>query len=72
MYWARMPKHLNDLTYLYCHEAAKMAGISKATLLRWISKGYISDSDKRDRNGWRLFSDYEVQRIKRFSENGPE
>jgi DNA-binding transcriptional MerR regulator len=63
-----MPKSIQSTTYLYCNEAAKAAGISKATLLRWIENGYLSDSSKRDRNGWRLFSDAEVKRIKQFTE----
>ena len=44
-------------------EAAEMAGISRSTLLRWISDGVVGDASRRDRRGWRLFSEVEVERI---------
>jgi predicted site-specific integrase-resolvase len=45
-------------------EAAAAAGISKPTLLRWIKLGKIADAARRDRNGWRIFDQDEVDRIK--------
>lgn len=65
-----MPKAIGGNAYYYTHEAAKAAGISKATLLRWIDAELIKDSVKRDRHGWRLFSEMEIQAIKHFSEQG--
>jgi excisionase family DNA binding protein len=49
-------------------EAAKAVGISKATLLRWIRDKRIADV-KRDRNKWRVFTEADVQRIKRVAAN---
>lgn len=63
-----MPRTIQTDKFYYCNETAKAAGISKATLLRWIGRGHVRDSGRRDRNGWRLFSDAEVRRIIRFSE----
>jgi len=48
-------------------EAANAAGISKPTLLRWIKSGRVPDASKRDRNGWRVFSPTEVEKIKRVA-----
>lgn len=50
--------------YLYVAETAAAAGISKPTLLRWIKLGKIADAARRDRNGWRIFDQIEVDRIK--------
>lgn len=50
--------------HLHAAEAAAAAGISKPTLLRWIKLGKIADAARRDRNGWRIFDQDEVDRIK--------
>jgi DNA-binding transcriptional MerR regulator len=42
--------------------AAKALGVSKSTLLRWISEKRVADVD-RDRNGWRVFTDKDIKRI---------
>lgn len=62
-------KTLNDQRYFHAHEAAQTAGISKATLLRWIDRRLVRDAAKRDRNGWRLFSEPEVQAIRSFAQS---
>ncbi|MGH8529409.1 MAG: MerR family transcriptional regulator [Nevskiales bacterium] len=64
-----MPKPHASAAFFSAQEAAKAAGISKATLLRWIKGGRIGDAAKRDRNGWRLFTDREVQRIRRVAQS---
>jgi predicted site-specific integrase-resolvase len=53
--------------YMYAAEAAAAASISKPTLLRWIKLGKIADAARRDRNGWRIFNEDEVDRIKAFA-----
>lgn len=62
-----MGRVLDGKSYFFAHEAAKSAGISKATLLRWIDQHAISDAARRDRNGWRLFSESEVEAIVRVA-----
>ena len=47
---------------IYTAEAAKRAGISKATLLRWLKDGKIPEV-ARDVRGWRVFSEEEVEKI---------
>ncbi len=41
-----------------------MAGISKATLFRWLKAGILEDIMRRDRKGWRLFTSDDINRIK--------
>jgi predicted site-specific integrase-resolvase len=53
-----------QINHLHAAEAAAAAGISKPTLLRWIKLGKIADAARRDRNGWRIFDQDEVDRIK--------
>ncbi len=45
-------------------EACHKAGISKATYHRWIKQGVISDNIIKDRRGWRLFSEADIERIR--------
>jgi predicted site-specific integrase-resolvase len=44
------------------HQVAALAGISKNTLLRWLKQGKVSEVF-RDRNGWRVFQETDVERI---------
>jgi len=43
-------------------EAAAEIGISKQTLLRWFREQRVADV-ARDRNGWRIFTKSDIQRI---------
>jgi excisionase family DNA binding protein len=63
-----MPTPLHGKTYFSAQEAADAAGISKPTLLRWIRTKRIQDSAKRDRNGWRLFAEAEVEAIRKLAQ----
>ena len=63
-----MPTSLHGKTYYSAHETACAAGISKPTLLRWIKSKRIKDSEKRNRNGWRLFSKPEVEAIRKLAQ----
>lgn len=44
--------------------AAKVLGVSKATLLRWFRGGKIAEVG-RDRNKWRVFTPADIARIKK-------
>ena len=48
--------------FLRAHEVAKAAGISKNTLLRWLTGGKVPEV-ARDRNGWRVFSEDDLARV---------
>ncbi len=59
-----MARRINGKIYYRTSEACKMAGISKATLFRRFSEGIIDDTAQKDENGWRLFSEEDIERIK--------
>ena len=59
-----MPTVIKGETYYRTSEASKMAGITRSTLLRWLTAGILEDVRRRDRRGWRLFSEAVVKRIK--------
>lgn len=48
-------------------EVATMVGVAPITLRRWLISGRIPDVS-RDRNNWRVFTDKDVEQIRRFSE----
>jgi excisionase family DNA binding protein len=51
---------------IYPKEAAARLGIHKSTLLRWIKLGRVPDV-RRDRNGWRVFTDKDIEVIARYA-----
>ena len=59
-----MSTTINGQTYYRTLEACQRAGISRATLLRWIRQGILQDVRYKDRNGWRLFTEDDINRIK--------
>jgi DNA-binding transcriptional MerR regulator len=63
-----MPTPLDGRTYYSAQETADAAGISKPTLLRWIKTKRVNEAEKRDRNGWRLFAEPEVQAIRKVAQ----
>ena len=54
---------LNGETYYLTSEACRIAGISRPTFLRWVRDGKICDVELRDRKGWRLFSEDDVNHL---------
>ena len=58
-----MPKMINDNCYYTIHEVCSQLGISKSTLSRWIKRDPNYDARYRDRNGWRLYSEEEIERL---------
>ena len=59
-----MTIRINEQTYHRTSEACQRAGISKATLFRWLKAGILEDVERRDRKGWRLFTQDDINRIK--------
>ncbi len=48
-------------------EVARLVGVSKQTLLRWIRTGLVVDV-RRDQRGWRIWTNEDLERVKRFRE----
>lgn len=59
-----MPLIINGKTYYRTKEVCELAGISKATLLRWIKEDKVNDAYYRDKRGWRLFTKQQVTGLK--------
>jgi DNA-binding transcriptional MerR regulator len=55
---------IHGKTYYRTSETAQLAGISRSTLLRWLDNGIIKDTSRRDRRGWRLFTEDEIEILK--------
>ncbi len=60
-----MPITIEKRNYYRTNEACKMAGISRATLFRWLKNGTFQDVNHKDRRGWRLFTDEDIERLKK-------
>ncbi len=59
-----MPVTLNGQTYYKTIEVCRTVGISKNTFLRWVRDGLFLDVENRDRRGWRLFTEDDLNRLK--------
>lgn len=47
-------------------EVARIAGVHRDTLLRWLREGLVPEP-RRDRRGWRVFDEREADRIAQFA-----
>jgi len=59
-----MPKEIDGKAYYLTSEACEMVGISRGSFFRWIREGIIQDTELKDRNGWRLFTEENVKKLK--------
>ncbi len=58
-----VPIESNGQTYFKTSEACRKAGISRATLFRWLKAGILT-KQCRDRRGWRLFTEDDISTIR--------
>ena len=58
-----MAIEIDGQTYYRTLEACRKTGISRATLFRWLKDGILEKS-YRDRRGWRMFTEDDLNRIK--------
>jgi len=54
---------VNGIKYYRTAEVCQLVGIGRSTLLRWFRDGVISTLPRRDRRGWRLFTDTDIRGI---------
>ena len=59
-----MPVVLDKRTYYRTSEVYRLVGISRSTLFRWFKESIASEPKYRDRRGWRLFTQEEVEKLK--------
>lgn len=55
--------------YLTSGQVCKKLRISISTLKRWLDEPDLNISERRNYNGWRLFSDSDVETLKEFKRN---
>lgn len=58
-----MPIEIDGRVYYRTTEACARAGISRATLFRWLKAGILARRLK-DRRGWGIFTDEDLERIR--------
>jgi len=49
-------------------EALPLASVSRATYFRWLKLGLLKDTQFKDRNGRRVFTEDELEELKRESQ----
>jgi predicted site-specific integrase-resolvase len=59
-----MTVRVGDQIYYRTAEVCRIVGISRATLFRWLKEDILKEAKLRDRRGWRLFTEDEVDRLK--------
>lgn len=59
-----MPVTVNGQTYYRTAEVYRTVGISRTTLFRWLKESILREAEQRDRRGWRLFTEDELNRFK--------
>jgi len=57
-----MPIEIDGHTYYRTSEACRKTGISRATLFRWLKAGLLEKVYK-DRRGWRIFTEDDLNKI---------
>jgi DNA-binding transcriptional MerR regulator len=53
-------------SYLTCGQVAKKLHVSISTLKRWASEPTLNMKELRNHNGWRLFSEEQVNALREF------
>ncbi|AKG53446.1 hypothetical protein DGWBC_0775 [Dehalogenimonas sp. WBC-2] len=59
-----MPLLLKGVKYFRTAEVCELAGISRTTLFRWLKNDLLGNGVARDRRGWRLFTETEIELLK--------
>ena len=58
-----MPVEIDGKLYYQTSETCKRTGVSRATLFRWLKAGILLQH-YRDRRGWRLFAEDDLNTIR--------
>jgi DNA-binding transcriptional MerR regulator len=59
-----MTVKIKGADYFQTTEACRLTGISRSTLIRWQKAGIIENEIHRDRRGWRVFTNADIEKIK--------
>lgn len=58
-----MPITIQGMTLYRIGEALSRADLSRATYFRWLKQGRVRDTQFKDRNGRRLFTEEELEQL---------
>ena len=58
-----MPVTIHGVKLYRIGEALSSAAVSRATYFRWLKQGKLRDTQFKDRNGRRLFTEEELQQL---------
>jgi DNA-binding transcriptional MerR regulator len=62
-----MPKSRSRGTdYFKSAEVAELIGVTKQTLLNWLRQGLITEPERNPATGYRLWTEKDIERIRRF------
>jgi len=59
-----MPISIQGRTLYRIGEALSAASVSRATYFRWLKMGRVQDTQYKDRNGRRVFTEEELDNLK--------
>ena len=59
-----MPIRIDGETYYRTAEVYRSIGVSRNTLYAWLRRGVLGQTELRDRRGWRLFTQKEMDQLK--------
>lgn len=63
-----MPLTISGKKYYRTQEALALIGLPRSTFFKWLREDKIEDAKTKDVRGWRLFSDEEIKKIKKYKE----
>jgi DNA-binding transcriptional MerR regulator len=63
-----MPTRSRDrrTDYFKSAEVAELIGVTKQTLLNWLRRGLITEPERNPATGYRLWTEKDIERIRRF------
>ena len=63
-----MPLTISGKKYYRTAEALELIGLPRSTFFKWLKEEKVEDVKYKDRNGWRLFTDDDIKKLRRFKE----
>ena len=63
-----MPITISGKKFYRTREALELIGLPRSTFFKWLKEEKVEDVKYKDRNGWRLFTDDDIKKLKRFKE----
>ena len=62
-----MPTIIDGTKYFRTAEVQRLVGISRNTLFHWLKEGALGKYELRDRHGWRLFTQADIEILQKKS-----